>query len=388
MIYQAKNGLWAIRYELPGSTQQKRLKKQITGFATEADAKAAHDKIDAQKMLGLYKTFAVDTVSDVLDKWHDEHVLETCRHDSILFYENYIKIIKKDIGKYDVSAIRLGHIQSFYKGLAKKGQSQSNIKKVHTTLRAAFYYCYSMEYIPEKFMDKVKLSTYTDVISRPNKQKHWNYEEISTYLPMLKDSPIYFNIHMALYLGLRAEETAGIHISDIDFDNGTITIRHAMKKAYRKVIMGKKIVKVFDANTILTLTKNTKQNVLPLTTELISFLHTHIRWIKEMRLKYGNKYNNTFDGYLSVFPNGNIIADKRVTGRFSTDMDRIIKGNPKATHITFHGLRHSCASWLITKGVDLITVQEILNHSDIKITSIYTHSDLTRKQNALKSLNS
>lgn len=55
--------------------------------------------------------------------------------------------------------------------------------------------------------------------------------------------------------------------------------------------------------------------------------------------------------------------------------------------LRFHDLRHTAASWMVVKcGIDLVTVKEILGHSDIKTTMIYCHASQESKRRAIEGL--
>lgn len=53
-------------------------------------------------------------------------------------------------------------------------------------------------------------------------------------------------------------------------------------------------------------------------------------------------------------------------------------------HVRFHDLRHCFATNLVMNGVDLVTVKEILGHSDISMTVRYSHPSDERKMAAVE----
>jgi len=54
--------------------------------------------------------------------------------------------------------------------------------------------------------------------------------------------------------------------------------------------------------------------------------------------------------------------------------------------VTWHTLRHTFASRLVSRGVDIVTVKELLGHSSVAVTMRYTHTNLDSKHAAVAKL--
>lgn len=54
--------------------------------------------------------------------------------------------------------------------------------------------------------------------------------------------------------------------------------------------------------------------------------------------------------------------------------------------VTWHTLRHTFASRLVSRGVDIVTVKELLGHSTVTVTMRYAHTNFDSKQEAVQKL--
>lgn len=121
---------------------------------------------------------------------------------------------------------------------------------------------------------------------------------------------------------------------------------------------------------ILISGKGGKQRAIPIDTNRPNCLNLYIK-------NYEREINEA--GYLFINKWGGKLSPQSVR---SLVKDVSMKAGIK-TKITPHMFRHTLATNLLEKGLDLRTVQEILGHSTVKTTEIYTHITITRLKEAV-----
>ena len=111
----------------------------------------------------------------------------------------------------------------------------------------------------------------------------------------------------------------------------------------------------------LPLTDDLKERLLEIRTEQ-----------KEFKKKFGNSYNNEWDGYICVKPDGRLITPDYVTKEYPRFLEK-----HNLSRICFHNLRHSCATLMQKERVGIDYISKFLGHSDISTTAnIYCHIDM------------
>jgi integron integrase len=171
--------------------------------------------------------------------------------------------------------------------------------------------------------------------------------------------------------GLRITECLRIRLQDIDLDKNILTIRDGKGGKDRTTILSRSLHSLLRENVIASIELQQRDNLLGVGPSL--------------PYQLGKKYPNAFrkQSWMFLFPSTTLCTHP-VTGELCRHHlhDSVPRKHLKLAvqqaglahkGISCHTFRHSFATHLLMAGKDIRTVQELLGHSDIKTTQIYTH---------------
>jgi integrase/recombinase XerC len=129
----------------------------------------------------------------------------------------------------------------------------------------------------------------------------------------------------------------------------------------------------FSKQVIKILGKGNKERVVPVSVALINGL-------KEYQQAKRRELTKFDEVYLFVLANGKKIYPKYVYLMVKKYLSEVTTLNKKSPHI----LRHTFATHLTNNGADLNAVKELLGHSSLASTQVYTHNNIEKLKAAHK----
>lgn len=201
-----------------------------------------------------------------------------------------------------------------------------------------------------------------------------NVDQAKTFLAAAEEHRLGALFSVALACGLRLGEATGLAWQDVDLETGEVRITQQLQA------VGKKLV-------VQSLKTANSRRLLVLPAVCLTALRAHrTKQLKE-RLKAGPRWVDTglvFTTY-RTYREGKGLTKQVGAGLHPRNVTRVLAGLLTATnlpHIRFHDLRHSAASLLLARGVELVEISKLLGHSEIRVTAdLYTH---LQKQTAAK----
>lgn len=256
------------------------------------------------------------------------------------YSNNTIESYNRDLNKFnnffnkELNSISRNDIKDYLKFLKDSNSCDTTISRNISCIKSFYKFLLKQGSITTNPLDGIVTPK-----TRKKLPKTLSEQEISLLLDIkLNDNYSYRNkamIELMYATGLRVSELINLKIYDIDLNECIVR----------------------------TMGKGSKERIIPLGNYAVNALEIYIN---EYRYSFIKKETNDY-----LFLNNH--GKKMTRQGFFKIIKSLAKEKGIKTDFSPHTLRHSFASHLLKYGADLRTIQELLGHSDISTTQIYTH---------------
>lgn len=195
-------------------------------------------------------------------------------------------------------------------------------------------------------------------------------EEATRIIGMLSGTPRI--VALLLYgSGLRLEESLTLRVKDIDFSTRSILVRSGKGNKDRRTVLADGAGKAVHGH--LELVRRLHARDLAAGWGSVAMPEALVRKYPSAAAEWGWQW---------VFPARRRYVEigTGVVRRHHLDpsvmqraMKEAVRADGMTRRVSCHTFRHSFATHLLERGYDIRTVQELLGHSDVRTTMIYTH---------------
>ncbi|RIJ47322.1 integrase [Maribellus luteus] len=276
------------------------------------------------------------------EKRYSPHTVVAYKNDLDQFVDFYTKVI----GEFHVKEVDFGSVRSWLLELMEQGLTPRSIHRKVTSVKSFYNYLMREEIVVSNpavnlTLPKVrkKLPTFVD----ENSLNHLLDDGLvfdSTF------SGVRDKLILSLFYGtgMRLSELIGLRDRDID------------SKEYLIRVLGKR----------------QKERVIPYPREINELLNDYIGARDK---EFGHKTE-----YLLVTDKGEQVYEKLVYRLVKNSLGKVTSLEKRSPHV----LRHTYATHLLNRGADLNAVKELLGHSNLAATQVYTHTTFEKLRDSYK----
>ena len=276
-----------------------------------------------------------------LEKGHSRHTVEAYQRDLC----QCAAYLASKCGRKSWSSVNGDDLSRWLDGLSRSGYSTASLARKLSAVRHCARFLVAEKHIGTDF---------TELISAPKLSRKLPDTLSPEEIEALLDSPSRHSaqglrdrafLELMYSSGLRASELCGLSLQDIDLEEGFVRVQAGKRGKDRLVPVGKRAVAAVQ-------------------------VYLHNGRPAFVRPKTGSA--------LFLSSRGSALSRKTVWHWIQKYAE--VAGIKKA--VKPHLLRHSFATHLLSNGADLRAIQEMLGHSDIGTTEIYTRVDRKRLMEA------
>ena len=344
-IFQRGDGLWVARVTLDSG------KRKTLYAKTRKDAADKLRAAQRAKDEGLSLDSDRQTVAQYLERWLSASVKPSVKTKTFEGYESIVRVrVVPRIGGKRLAKLTALDLQALYTDLSDAGLSARSVHHTHRVLHRAFVQAMRWNTIARNPCDGAQGPRATR-----SEMRVWTPEETDAFLIATREHPAHALYVLALTTGMRQGELLGLKWADVDLSAGTLAVRRSLQRQRGKGL-------VFEEPK----TARSRRSIR-LSQRAITALRAH----RDRQAFERSAAGAAWAGHDLVFCDawGEPLDPSYQTATFKRAV--AAAGLPA---IRFHDMRHTAATLLLSRGVHVKLVSEMLGHATIVLTlDTYSH---------------
>jgi len=275
-----------------------------------------------------------------LEKKYSVHTIKAYRRDLISFQNFCIESYQQE----KISDINYSQIRSWIVDLVERKVSNRSVNRKISSLKSFYKYLQKI-----KIIQNNPLSSHKALKTSKKIQVPFSIKEVNEVLSNIETEDSFESTRNKLIValfystGMRRTELIKLKMNSINFSEKQLKV----------------------------IGKRNKERLLPLLPSVLKSMHNYIKQ---------RDLIDTSEDYLFLTSKGNKLYETlvyRIINNYFSNVSSKLKKSP-------HILRHSFASHMLNEGADLNSVKELLGHSSLASTQVYTHNSLEQLKKVYK----